>query len=159
VRGEEGEGAFWVDRKYVLEGALIECAATYPNRQMRFFSRRSAHRFVKQVHERIQLKKEGVRFEILSGTMYLPFKDDLMWLRKKWGYQIQVEVERRGTVTLAAFIREIGKTGKVSLLWLFRLVRNFFFCRGTKMPLKYEIERHYFHLRLLRALWSEIKFK
>jgi glycosyltransferase involved in cell wall biosynthesis len=151
------EGAFWVNRKYVINGTVIDCAATYPNRQMRFFSRNSANRFIKQIHERIQLK-DGVRAEILPGTMYIPFDPDIAAIRRKWDYQIAVAAEQARPLSLSGFLWGAIQTTKVSLLWLYRLARNAIFCRGTKMPLKFELERHYFHLRLLRALWKEVRF-
>ena len=150
-------GAFWVNRKYVIHGKVIDCAATYPNRQMRFFSRNSAQRFIKQIHERIQLKAD-VAPEFLSGTMYIPFDPDIVAIRRKWNYQIAVAAEQARPLSLGGFLWGALQTAKVSLLWLFRLVRNSIFCSGTKMPLKFEMERHYFHFRLLRALWHEVRF-
>lgn len=150
--GADGEGAFWVNRKYVIDGVVIDCAATYPNRQMRFFAKKSSTRFIKQVHERIRLK-EGVRAEFLDGFMHIPFTPDLLEIRKKWDHQIAVAAEQSGPITFLQFISAILDCSKISLLWFFRLARNSVFCSGTKMPFKFEMERHYFHLRLLRALW------
>jgi glycosyltransferase involved in cell wall biosynthesis len=158
TRGEDGGGAFWVNRKYVLSGTVIDCAATYPNRQMRFFSKRSSIEFVKKVHERIKLKP-GVTPEYLEGFMYLPTDDDLLAIRRKWDYQIAVAAAQSTPLTLGEFVISAFHTVKVSILWFARLLRNSLFCSGTKMPLKYEMERHYFHLKLLRALWREVKFK
>ncbi len=152
-RGENGEGAFWVNRKYVLSGRVIDCASTYPNRQMRFFSKNSTEHFVKRIHERIKLKPD-VEVEILGGYMYLPTDDDIPSIRRKWDYQIAVAAEQAKPLSLLQFISACFDCGKVSLLWTLRYVRNFFFCRGTKMPFKFEMERHYFHVRLLRALWK-----
>ena len=89
VVSRRNESAFWVNRKYVIDGVVIDCAATYPNRQMRFFSKHSVERFVKKVHERIELK-EGSVPEFLGGTMYIPFDPDIQTIRKKWDYQIAV---------------------------------------------------------------------
>lgn len=156
-RGEDGIGAFWVNRKYVLNGTVIDCAATYPNRQMRFFSKNSNHGWVKRIHERIKLK-EGVTAEFLGGYMYLPFYSDIAGIRKKWDYQISVAAAQAHPMSPWKFLEAVGHCAKVSLLWFFRLARNAVFCSGTKMPLKYEMERHYFHLRLIRALWGVVHF-
>ncbi|MBI5469849.1 glycosyltransferase [Candidatus Kaiserbacteria bacterium] len=157
VVASRSEGAFWVNRKYVIDGIVIDCAATYPNRQMRFFARNSANRFIKQVHERIQLK-DGVVPEFLPGTTYIPFDPDILAIRRKWDYQIAVAAGQARPLSPAGFLWGAIQTTKVSLLWLFRLARNTLFCHGTKMPLKFEMERHYFHFRLLRALWHEVRF-
>ncbi len=156
VISKRTEGVFWVDRKYVINGVVIERAATYPNRQMRFFSKTSVNRFVKKVHERIELK-EGVRPEILGGTMYIPFEPDLLAIRRKWDYQIAVEVAQKGDVSLLQYLEFVFEAAKVSALWGFRLIRNTLFSRGTKMPFRFEMERHRFHLKLLQALWSRVR--
>lgn len=156
-RGADGEGAFWVNRKYVINGTVVDCAATYPNRQMRFFAKRSAEHFIKKVHERIKLKS-GVNPEYLEGFMHIPFEPDLLAIRRKWGHQIAVAAEQAGSLSLWQFISAVFDCAKVSALWLFRLARNFIFCSGNKMPLKFEMERHYFHIRLLRALWKNVRF-
>jgi len=157
-RGEDGGGAFWVNRKYVMAGKIIDCASTYPNRQMRFFAKNSMEGMIKKVHERIKLKP-GVEKEFLTtGFMYLPTEDDLMAVRRKWGYQIAVAAAQAAPMSPRKFLEAFFHCAKVSALWLFRLARDSIFCNGTKMPFKFEMERHYFHLRLLRAYWRVIKF-
>src|SRR6185436_9854079 len=143
-RGEGGVGAFWVSRKYMINDRVIDCASTYPNRQMRFFSRNSNHGYIKKVHERIKLK-EGISPEYLDGFMYLPTPENIMPVRRKWEYQAAVAAAQISPVTLWQFILSVLDNSKISLLWLFRLIRNGIFCRGTKMPLKFEMERHRFH--------------
>jgi glycosyltransferase involved in cell wall biosynthesis len=157
TRGADGVGAFWVNRKYVLDGTVIDCAATYPNRQQRFFSKSATHGYIKRVHERLKLK-DGVTFEYLSdGYMYLPFEGDLLSIRHKWDYQISVAAAQVAPMSLGKYLQAVGHCAKVSSLWFARLAYNSIFCSGTKMPLKYEMERHYFHLRLLRAYWKVVK--
>src|SRR5262249_16416044 len=150
------EGAFWVNRKYVLSGTVIDCASTYPNRQMRFFAKNSSVGFVKRIHERIKLK-DGVKPEILGGFMYLPTEDDLPSIRRKWDYQIAVAVEQAGDLTLWQWLHACMDNAKISTLWFLRMVRNYFFCRGAKMPFKFEMERHRFHYKLSRAMWKRVK--
>jgi len=156
-RGEDGVGAFWVNRKYVLAGTVIDCAATYPNRQMRFFSKNATHGYIKRVHERLDLK-DGIKPEFLGGFMYLPTDDDLLTIRRKWGYQISVAAAQVAPMSLGKFLEAVFHCAKVSTLWFFRLGRNAIFCSGKKMPFAFEMERHYFHLRLLRAYWRVVKF-
>ncbi|OGG58833.1 hypothetical protein A2765_00430 [Candidatus Kaiserbacteria bacterium RIFCSPHIGHO2_01_FULL_56_24] len=157
-RGEEGSGTFWVDRKYTIHGTVIDCAATYPNRQMRFFSKRSTTGFVKKVHERIALK-EGVGPEFLDGVMRIPFEPDIDAIRRKWDYQIAVAAAQITPLSLWHFLEAVIDCTKISTLWFFRLARNAVFCSGTKMPFRFEMERHYFHLRLLRAFWKVTTFR
>ena len=157
-RGENGRGAFWVNRKYVLDGTVIDCASTYPNKQMRFFSKNSTNGYIKRIHERIKLK-EGERSEHVSGYMYLPTDDDILAIRRKWNYQTAVAVEQAGSLTLAQFFHLVFDNAKISTLWIARLLRNYLFCSGTKMPIKFEMERHLFHLRMIRAMWRVTRFR
>lgn len=155
-RGENGGGAFWVNRKYVIHGTVIECAATYPNRQMRFFAKNSIEGMVKRIHERVKLR-EGVQAEFLSGFMHIPFDPDVKAIRKKWDYQIAVAAAQVAPMSLGKFVEAVAHSAKVSLLWFARLTYNTLFCNGAKMPFKFEMERHYFHIRLLRALSRVVK--
>jgi glycosyltransferase involved in cell wall biosynthesis len=157
-RGEYGSGVFWINRKYVIDDVVIDCASTYPNRQIRFFAKNAIEGIVKKIHERVK-PKEGVKIEIMSGYMYLPTKDDLLSVRRKWDYQISVAVAQVAPLSFGKFLEAVAHCAKVSLLWSFRLIRNALFCNGAKMPLKYELERHYFHYRLLRAYWNVTQFK
>ncbi|MEK7509176.1 MAG: glycosyltransferase [Patescibacteria group bacterium] len=157
-RSERGHGAFWVDRTYVMRGEVINCAATYPNRQMRFFSRLAVEEFIKKIHERIKIKPE-VAPEFLDGVMYIPFEPDIEAIRKKWDYQIAVAAAQVTPLSLWDFLDAVVHSAKVSLLWFARLFYQRLFCRGKRMPLKFEMERHYFHIRLLRAFWSEVRLR
>ena len=155
-RSREGVGVFWVNRKYVLSGTIIECAATYPNRQMRFFSKSSTSGYIKRIHERIKLNA-GIVPEFLDGHMYLPFEMNIPDIRKKWDYQIAVAAKQAAPLSLRDFLDGCFHTAKVSALWFTRLAYNALFCSGTKMPFRFEMERHYFHIRLIRALWRVVK--
>ena len=156
-RGEDGKGAFWVNRKYVLDGKVIDCASTYPNRQMRFFAKNSIEGMIKKIHEKVKLKP-GEKKEFIGGFMYLPTDSDLLEIRRKWGYQISVAAAQVAPMSPKQFVEAFFHCAKVSTLWFFRLVRNAIFCSGTKMPFAFEMERHYFHIRLLRAYWRVVKF-
>src|SRR3989338_2126230 len=154
---ERQEGAFWIERRYVRHGVVIDCATTYPNRQMRFFSKRSAEHFVKKMDERILLK-DGVSAEILPGTLYVPFDMDISELRRKWDHQVAVDVAQRGSLTLWEFAGLTFGFAKVSLLYFLRLMRIMLFCHGTRMPFAFEMERHRLHLRLIAAFWQIVAF-
>lgn len=143
-------GAYFVNRRYVRGGVVIDCATTYPNRQMRFFARSAAERFIKKVHERIQVK-EGFVPAVLTGSLYIPFDDTLESVRQKWDRYIAIEVSRHAPLTWRAVSDVTWSCGKVSMLYLLRLFRNAITCRGTRVPLKFELERHRYHARLVAA--------
>ena len=144
------EGAFWVNRKYTRHGVVIDYATTYPNRQMRFFSKRSVTRFIKKMHERIELK-EGAVPEMLGGCMYVPFDMSAEDVRTKWTYQIAVEVARLGSLSPWRFLEAVFDFSKVSLLYLLRYLRIIALNRQPRLPFSLEMERHILHLRTLLA--------
>src|SRR3989344_857879 len=96
-------GAFNVFRRYVLGGREVECAASYPNRSMRFFSRRSSTGFRKIVHERPALR-DGVVPEALTGTLFVPVDEDISKALKRNDRYIALEVKRKGRVGVFQFL-------------------------------------------------------
>lgn len=148
--------AFWVNRKYVHNGVVIEYATTYPNRQMRFFFRSSAHRFIKRIHERIELR-DGVEAGSLMGVLFVPFDMTIGALRAKWRYQAGVEVQRVGSLSIAAYVIALLSYMKVSLLYALRHIRILALGRTPRMPFLFEMERHMQHVRLATALLRIVK--
>ena len=49
-------GAFWVPRHYVRQGREIQCATTYPSRQMRFFHKTAVEGYVRAIHEKVVVR-------------------------------------------------------------------------------------------------------
>jgi glycosyltransferase involved in cell wall biosynthesis len=151
------EGVFWVNRKYVCRGTVVDCATTYPNRQMRLFARQSVKQFVKLIHERMELQT-GVVPESIDGTMYVPFDESPRQLRAHWDYQLEVDLKRLDPLSLPDFITSVYENTKVSFLYALRLIRIFLFCRGNRMPLAFEFERQRYLYRALRSYWRITKF-
>jgi glycosyltransferase involved in cell wall biosynthesis len=148
--------AVWVDRKYEIDGKVIECAATYPTRQMRLFHKDAVTGFIKPIHERVQ-PKGGATIKRTREHMLVPASPDPMVWRKKWEHYIALELARRDTLSYAQWTFICFENAKVSLLYALRLLRNSIFCTGTKMPLALEWERHVYHFRLCRTLLSKCR--
>ncbi len=146
-------GAWWVNRKYSLEGETVMCAATYPTRQMRFFHKSAVTGFIKPIHERINPKPDA-SIGTTRNFMLVPVSPDPKVWREKWQHYIALEVARRGTISFWDWVRVCMENAKVSLLYGFRLVRNAFFCGGARMPFALEWERHVYHWNLCKALWK-----
>ncbi|MEK7575035.1 MAG: glycosyltransferase family 2 protein [Patescibacteria group bacterium] len=144
---------FWVPRRYVLSGEVVDCAATYPTKQMRFFHRDAVNGFIKTIHERIDVKQGYPIFNIIN-FMLVPTNPDPSFHRRKWAHYIELEVERRGTISFFGWLAVCAENFKISALYIFRYVRNLFFCRGKKMPWALEWERHVYHLNICRKFWK-----
>jgi len=142
--------AYWVPRKYTLKGVVIECATTYPNRQMRFFHRDAADRFIKEVHERIKVK-EGATVSVLRKHMLVPMCEDIVDVRKKWRYYAGLEAERPSSINIWLVCKVVYGNIKISTLFILRYIRNLFFCRGPRVPFVHEMERHVYHMQIISA--------
>lgn len=158
VTTTQAEGVYALYRRYVVGGEEVMCATTYPNLSMRLFAKPSVKRFIKKVHERIELKP-GVVTEKVVGTLYVPVDGTQGPSPSKMDYYIQLQVNQE--VLGASFWRQFFHTiwwhARVSLFYLLQLVKVRLFCRGKKMPLKIELSRHVYHVRLIRALWRRRK--
>ncbi|MES2087682.1 MAG: glycosyltransferase family 2 protein [Patescibacteria group bacterium] len=145
--------AFWVPRKYVLQGEVVDCAATYPTQQMRFFHKGAVTHFIKSIHERIEVKS-GSPVLKLENYMLVPMNPDPMFHRQKWNHYIELEATRRGQISLWGWLLVCLENAKISALYFFRYIRNLIFCRGTRLPWRLEWERHVYHLNICRRFWS-----
>lgn len=145
---------FWQPRKYVLEGKIVDCTTTYPNRQIRLFHRQYADGFIKPIHERIKMRP-GAKIGWLKGIEYLPV-DSLAMLDARWRRYIGKELEMYKNAPYKKVIKIAARQGGLFLLYFMRYLKNLFFCRGQRMPFLYEWARHKYLLifagRLLAGL-------
>ena len=147
--------AFWVPRKYTLNGEIVDCAATYPARQMRFFHRDAVKGFVKTIHEKIEVKSGASVFK-LRNFMLVPFNPDPTFHRRKWQHYIELEAARHGRISFWGWLGSSAENFKISFLYALRYVRSLIFCRGSRMPWRLEWERHVYHINTCRRFWKLI---
>lgn len=145
--------AFWVPRKYTLNGEIVDCASTYPAKQIRFFHHGSVIGFIKTIHERIEVR-QGVPVFSLRSFMLVPMNSNPAFHRSKWRHYIELEVARRGKISLWQWFAVCVENLKISTLYLFRYFRNLFFCRGKRLPWSLELERHVYHINICRRFWK-----
>lgn len=140
--------AWWQPRKYVLDGKIVSCATTYPNRQVRLFNRKHANEFIKPIHERVKLRA-GATVGQLQGFEYIPV-ESLSELNLQWMRYMDVELRMNDAIgswkQFKLAVRNICLFG----MYVFRYLRNLIFCRGLSMPVTYEWTRHKY---LLYAAW------
>lgn len=138
--------AFWQPRKYVLEGKIIDCATTYPNRQIRLFHRKYVNEFVRPIHERIELRQE-TKTGILKNLEYVPL-EELAVLEARWGRYMERELKMLGGINRTKILRLAARYTALFCLYAWRYMRNLIICSGRKMPIRYEISRHKYLLFL-----------
>ncbi|MBI2640382.1 MAG: glycosyltransferase family 2 protein, partial [Candidatus Sungbacteria bacterium] len=134
--------AFWQPRKYVFNGKVVECATTYPNKQIRLFHKNYAEGFIKRIHERVKLK-EGTKAGVLKGFEYLPV-GLLAEMYRRWSRYIKLEEEMIAEESPLKLLRLSFRQALLFFLYSARYLRNLVFCRGVKIPFKYEFIRQGF---------------
>lgn len=147
-----GAYVWWQPRRYVLDGRIIRCATTYPNCQIRLFHKKWVRGFIKPIHERIEPVLTA-KIGILKSYEYVPL-GPLESLRSRWARYMDMETDM---VRNASFPKKIKFFFRYTALFFFytgRYARNFFFCRGSRMPFSYEWGRHVF---LLKFAWRIVK--
>lgn len=145
-------GAFNIFRRYVLSGREVTCSISYPNRSMRFFSKKSVIGFRKIVHERPELRP-GVSAEDMPGALFVPVEPDRANVRQRNERYIALELKRKGYVTIPQFIGYAFWEVQALLSYSVRLVRMLVFCRGVRFPLSMELGRYWYVQNYLWALW------
>ncbi|MEK7082292.1 MAG: glycosyltransferase family 2 protein [Patescibacteria group bacterium] len=131
---------WWQPRKYVLNDVVIECATTYPNRQIRLFHRDFVQGFVKPIHERI-LVNPGVKTAVLRHCEYVPLGSPAS-LKARWERYRNMEIAIAAGMRRPKSIRVVLGELALFVFYALRYVRNIFFCRGARLPFSYEWLRH-----------------
>ncbi len=138
--------AFWVPRLYRYEGKIITCSIAYPNKQMRFFHKDTVLRFEKPVHERVVLAP-AARVDALEHGIIVPIQGSVHDAMLKSDRYINAELSRYA-ITLKLLVKYFAHALKISLLYLYRFVRNLF-RHGTRLPLSFEFLPLWYQWRLV----------
>lgn len=160
VISAKSEGVYVLFRRYVLpDGREVECATTYPNPSVRLFAHASVQGFIKTVHERVK-PNSGVVPQSLKGALYVPVGGESGPGKKKGNRYVELEVAQM-IASNKSFWRLFSYVAfwhsVVSLRYALRHIRILLFCRGVRMPLSIEMERHRYHLRLIAEMWRRRK--
>ncbi len=142
--------AYWVPRKYVHEGTIVEHAVTYPTQQMRFFHKSVAKGFIKPIHERVELKQEPLW---LTNAMYVPVPETVEAMRKKWQHYLSIERTRLQSIPLLARLKLGVRELAIGAMYAVRLVLIRLFSSGKKLPVSYELARIGYQVRLVATLF------
>lgn len=148
--------AYWIPRKYVYHDTIIDCSVAYPSQQMRLFNRTVAERFIKEVHEKIELRA-GVIPGWLIKPMFVPVPDTVGKLVAKWRGYLAIENTRRTPLSLRQWLQSVSRDAGIAVLYLLRLLRIVLFCRGTRLPITYELARVWYQCMLIKDAYGAIK--
>lgn len=144
---------WWQPRKYILDGKIIECATTYPNRQIRFFHKGWVKEFIRPIHERIEVKT-GAPTNILQNYEYVPLGTTAE-LAARWRRYTYIEAAGQRATSPAGLMRLAFRQKMLLFFYFVRFLRNIFFCRGARLPWSYEWTRHKYLLILSWLLFRQ----
>lgn len=131
------------NRKYEVDGVVIESASTYPMRQIRLAHRSSNSGFVREIHEGWDLR-QGAIINICANHM-IAVQPQLSELIGKWKYYININTTVRHKnmpIDYKNFFRGTLINYTKSVIFVLRKVLIYKFCGKTPhMPLKYELAK------------------
>lgn len=148
--------AYWIPRIYEHNGRHIECSVAYPSQQMRLFNKRVTMKFIKEVHERIELLPHTTPSWLVS-PMFVPLPGTARELVRKWRGYLLLEQGRRKSLTVRKWLRGSLRDGGVAVLYALRLARILVFCRGTRLPVSYEFARIWYQFALIKDSFTKIR--
>lgn len=138
IAGKRMVGAYWVPRRYIFKGSVIERSISYPNRQIRFFHKSAGYGFRKPIHERFE-PNPSVSVQHLRNPILVPVDPDLDALRVKNDRYIELEIQRLSPMTFRKLLNISFSSVKLFVLYTLRFLRVFFLENGTRLPLPYEL--------------------
>lgn len=153
---KESPAAYWIPRKYVYLDKIVDCSVAYPSQQMRLFHRSVTKEFIKEVHEKIELRS-GIIPGWLIEPMFVPVPDTVGKLVAKWRGYLAIENTRRAPISLRQWLQSVPRDVGIAVLYLLRLLRILLFCRGTRLPITYELARVWYQCMLIKDSFRMIK--
>ncbi|MBI5645189.1 glycosyltransferase family 2 protein [Candidatus Kaiserbacteria bacterium] len=148
-------GAYWVSRLYEYDGYTVTCSASYPSQQMRFFHRAVVAGYIKRIHERLELKA-GTEPKHLKNHMLVPLVNDMTVVRRKWQRYIEIECARQRPIAPFRALRLIFREFAMGILFLIRIARTYFLCRGTHLPFSLELTKPLYQFMLIGGIMRSI---
>ena len=144
---------YWLPRRYIVDGKVIERSSMYPNYQMRFFHIPATTGFIKKLHERIN-PKPGYRAGYLTYPEYVPFGG---WreLRKKWRNYAASQIAHT-PIPLARLVPYTFTNILTFCKYVIKILLTFVTGSGPRMPLPYEWYNAMYHIQLIAFAWLEV---
>lgn len=153
----ESPKVFKMLRKYVVEGKIIECSASYPNYHVRFFALDYVEGFRKKVHEKLVLK-EGVVPSFINSITYVPIEINNKEIKQKHDYYLRIEYERLGSDDIKILLSGLKSTFRSILVWIVKVFKCRLFCRGRQISFQFDLLNLRYYI-LLMFLLLELSIK
>jgi glycosyltransferase involved in cell wall biosynthesis len=156
VKDDVMAAVYWVPRKYVHQGKIIERSIAYPNRQMRFFNRKAVYGFRKPVHERLEFP-DSTSVKILKSAILVPAELAKAARIEKMRRYIALDLDRVSPITFPIFYRTTLGTTKTILLYSFRFLKLLAPpYEGTRMPFALDFEAVFYQVMLTVSAFGRL---
>ena len=146
---------YWVPRKYVYKGNIIDNSITYPNKQMRFFNAQLTSCFIKEVHERIEVLPSA-EIKQFEEHLLVPIDCSVNDIKRKWSRYLEIESMRSPAITARRWARGALHELAVSGLYVARFIRNLF-RRGSRLPARFELVRLWYQWKSITTSFSHVR--
>lgn len=152
INGADPECAVYeVPRKYVMDGKIIEYSITYPAVQTRFFNRDAITKFIKPVHERVQVK-QGRKVCRLKNPIYVPQSGE--FFPRKWFRYMEIEAVKYKNFSVGKCLVITGRRIAVSLLYLWRYALLLLLNKKPRAPWRHEISYIVYNFVHIFYMWQ-----
>jgi glycosyltransferase involved in cell wall biosynthesis len=143
--------AYYIPRRYVTcDGVVIQQASTYPNERVYFFHRDAVTKWIKPVHERVEVKP-GAETKHFSGGTLAPLPTIEEYKKKNLQY-ILLEAARTKGKGWGFWLRHIvWRSLRSRAIATIRLANIWLVPRpGARLPLRHEALRFWYAWQLVR---------
>lgn len=156
IIGSGSVNAYWIPRVHVIGGKRIDCASTYPSRQIRFYHKDAITTWIKPIHERVEMR-EGFTPAIFPANLYTPFPESVWELKRKWEGYIALEAGRRIDLSFRLWAKISLREAAIALKMFLRFLYARMTCRGNPMPFTHEALRWWYQFALIWALAKRVR--
>lgn len=132
---QDVDRVYEVKRQYIINGILIENSITYPAVQTRLFRRDSVNRFIKPVHERIEVLP-GKKIGRLKNAIHVPQEN--VFFPKKWFHYLSIESKKYRNFSFYKCLKITIRRSALSALYAIRYFKILISNKKNRAPWKFE---------------------
>ncbi len=139
-----------VPRKYVMGGQVIEYSITYPAVQTRFFNRNAVTKFIKPVHERIEVR-QGIKVGRLKNPIYVPQSEK--FFPRKWFKYMEIEAAKYKNFSMGRCLIITARRLAISLLYTWRYIFLLLSNKKPRAPWRHEVSYIVYNFVHIFYMW------
>jgi glycosyltransferase involved in cell wall biosynthesis len=148
IQNNDINNVYYIPRKFVDNGKIIDVCMGYPNKQIRLFNRISSVSYSKPVHEKLIFDKDKIVVKDMKNCMYIPL-DDYQTMKKKGEKYLLMSVDALGYISFHRWLRWCFYFHfRASISYALRLILSSL-KKGHHMPLKYELYIFYYNHKMI----------